>query len=154
MSSPEGYQPPKQGPRPIDPVTLRNRATCGGPLSRGQHVNCPQCWESLPGHDFSTRSNTGKAISKSRGDSRAWREAHPSERGDPKWYQESVLPGLQNVPLSRIMGACGVAKSTASAIRSGKQVPAERHWETLDRLSRPSPLVGENGHGTRDTTLP
>jgi hypothetical protein len=31
-------------------------------------------------------------------------------------------------------GACGVAKSTVSEIRSGKRVPAERHWEVLKAL--------------------
>jgi hypothetical protein len=51
-------------------------------------------------------------------------------------YLRDILPGLEGVTLSRIMEACGVAKSTASAIRSGTRVPKERHWEALSRLRR------------------
>lgn len=118
---------PKQRPRQDVKVTLRNCRTCGGPLSRDQHVNCPDCWESLAGQDFSTRKRRGEAIAKARGASSRWRVEHPNENGDPEWYWESVLPGLAGLPLSQIMEACGVAKSTASAIRSGKRLPAERH---------------------------
>jgi CRISPR-associated endonuclease Cas1 len=117
-------------------VTLSNCRSCGGPLSRGQHVNCPDCWERLSGQDFQTRSNRGKAISESKSESRKWREEHPTEERDPEEFRQSILPGLEGVPLSEIMRSCGVAKSTASAIRAGKLVPAERHWDILDQLSR------------------
>lgn len=127
---------PKQAPRKNREIDLRNCETCGGPLSRGQHVNCPRCWESKPGQDIHTRNQRGAAISESKRASREWRDAHPREERDVEWYRESVLPGLERVPLSRIAAACGVAKSTTSAVRSGKRVPAERHWATLACLSR------------------
>jgi hypothetical protein len=38
------------------------------------------------------------------------------------------------ITLCGIVKAFGVAKSTASAIRSGKRVPAVRHWEVLEAL--------------------
>ena len=125
---------PKQRPTKAVEVALRNCVECGGPLSRGSHVRCPQCWESLPGQDFQTRNQRGVAISEKKALERQWREAHPGERGDPEEYRRSILPGLEGVTLSQIMRACGVAKSTASVIRSGKLVPAQRHWEALGQI--------------------
>jgi hypothetical protein len=124
---------PKQRVKGEVKVPLRNCSTCGGQLLRGQHVNCPTCWSSTSGQDFYTRKKRGEAISRSREEERRWREKHPLRR-DPEVFQREVLPGLEGVPLSRIMVACGVAKSTASAIRSGNRVPMERHWEKLRSL--------------------
>jgi CRISPR-associated endonuclease Cas1 len=129
---------PKQAPRKNREIDLRNCETCGGPLSRGQHVNCPRCWESKPGQDIYTRNQRGAAISESKRASREWREAHPLEERDVEWYRRSVLPELEKVPLSVIVSACGVAKSTASAIRAGKSVPPERHWPALAVLGETS----------------
>lgn len=126
---------PKQRPRGEGRAALGNCRTCGGALSRGQHVHCPSCWESLPGQDIQTRKRRGQAIAESKREGRRWREEHPLVKRDPEEFRRSFLPGLQGVPLSKIMEACGVAKSTASAIRSGKRVPAERHWGTLRRIS-------------------
>ena len=127
---------PRQRPREGGEVALRNCRSCGGPLARGQHVNCPNCWEWQPGQDIQTRSKRGVAISESKVESRRWREEHPLEGRDPEEFRRSILPGLESVPLSRIMKTCGVAKSTASAIRSGKRVPAERHWGQLLTLGQ------------------
>ena len=124
----------KQRAKKESGVILRNCATCGGPLSRGQHVNCPTCWESLPGQDFSTRKQRGVAISQKKRENSQWREQNPAKM-NPGEFREKILPGLQEVPLLEIMAACGVAKSTASAIRSGKRAPIERHWEGLAELS-------------------
>jgi len=125
---------PKQRSRVEKGVTLSNCHSCGGPLSRGQHVNCPDCWESLSGQDIQTRKDRGRAISESKRVSREWREAHPLEERDPEKFRQSILPGLQGVSLSKIMQACDVSKSTASVIRSGKLVPAVRHWSRLAAL--------------------
>jgi CRISPR-associated endonuclease Cas1 len=121
----------KQQPRTEKRVTLGNCRTCGGPLSRGQQVNCPACWERQSGQDFLTRRQRGAAISKSKAESRKWRDEHPLQVKDREEFRRSILPGLQAVTLSAIMQTCGVAKSTASEIRAGKCVPAERHWESL-----------------------
>lgn len=37
---------------------------------------------------------------------------------------------------SEIMSACGVAKSTASMIRSGQLVPTLKHWTALEKAGR------------------
>jgi CRISPR-associated endonuclease Cas1 len=123
-----------QGPQESS-TSLRTCVDCGGRLSREQHQRCPTCWESLPGQDIQTRRRRGAAISESKREGRVWREEHPLERGDPEEFRRSILPGLQGVPLSEIMRACGVAKSTASAIRSGKRAPAVRHWRALGLIS-------------------
>jgi CRISPR-associated endonuclease Cas1 len=128
--------PAKQQRRTEKRVTLGNCRTCGGPLSRGQQVNCPACWERQSGQDFLTRSQRGAAISKSKAESRKWRAEHPGEGGDPEEFRQSILPGLHDVTLSEIMRACGVSKSTASTIRSGKTVPSERHWDQLIALKK------------------
>jgi CRISPR-associated endonuclease Cas1 len=128
--------PPKQRSTQSRELVLRTCQGCGGPLSRGQHVNCPTCWESKPDQEFSVRKRRGEAIAKSREVSRKWREEHPGQESDPEGFRMSILPGLQGVTLSEIMRACGVARSTASMIRSGKLVPTKRHWEALVQLTR------------------
>jgi CRISPR-associated endonuclease Cas1 len=131
---PRGPVAPKQSPRKGRGVDLRNCETCGGPLARGQHVRCPACWEGTAGQDIQTRRKRGAAISESKRASRKWKEEHPLEVRDVEWYRESILPTLKSVPLSTIMRACGVAKSTASRIRSGKSIAAERHWAVLSAV--------------------
>jgi hypothetical protein len=42
---------------------------------------------------------------------------------------------LAGVKLREIMDACGVAKSSASEIRSGRHLPALRHWPALAELA-------------------
>ena len=132
----------RESPRPKQRVKgsalppLANCVECGGPLARGSHVRCPQCWESHSDQDIQTRKRRGVAIAEARALEKKWRGEHPGEKGDPEVYRSEVLPGLAGVPLSRIMEVCGVAKSSASAIRSGKRVPHERHWGALEELSR------------------
>lgn len=121
---------PKQRVKGEVKVPSRYCSTCGGQLLRGQHVSCPTCWSSTSGQDFSTRKKRGEGISRAREEERRWREEHPL-KGDPDVYRREILPGLDGVKLSRIMDVCGVAKSTASAIRSGRRVPHERLWEAL-----------------------
>jgi hypothetical protein len=89
--------------------------------------------DSTSGQDFYTRRKRGEAISQSREKEKVWKEEH-TLRGDPEVYRREILPELERVTLSQIMGACGVAKSTASGIRSGKRVPSARHWEALRSL--------------------
>jgi CRISPR-associated endonuclease Cas1 len=129
---------PRQKPSGNSPTLTRNCVECGGPLSRTRHVRCPQCWESQFDQGINLRKRRGQAIAVAKGKEREWKEGHPGEKRDPKEYLGYILPGLKEVPLSRIMAACGVAKSTASAIRSGKLVPAERHWTELQQLSTSS----------------
>ena len=128
-------QTPKQRPSKSRELALCTCATCGGQLSRGQHVHCPKCWESQPGQEEQIRAKRGAAISNSKQVSKAWRESHPEGRVDLETYLTEILPMLQEVTLSTIMKACGVSKSTASTIRSGKFVPAERHLAALRNLS-------------------
>lgn len=80
------------------------------------------------------RAKRGGAISASKQASKRWQDEHPGKRGDPKVFRETILPGLATCRLSEIMEACGMPKSTASYVRSGKQIPAMRHWPALERL--------------------
>jgi hypothetical protein len=53
---------------------------------------------------------------------------------DQQWFADVILPGLAKVKLSEIMAACGLAKSTASMIRSGRHLAALRHWDALQKI--------------------
>lgn len=108
---------------------------CGGPLARGVHRRCSGCWDGQAGQDETTRQQRGKAIAEALAERTAWKAAHPEVTGDADWYRQVVLPGLATVKLATIIEAIGVAKSTASAIRSGRRLPALRHWTVLAELT-------------------
>lgn len=109
-------------------------ATCGGRLERERHKRCPTCWALQPGQSNETRAHRGRAIAATRAELESWKAAHPDAVADPSRFAEAVLPGATKVKLSEIMAACGVAKSTASMIRSGRYVPALRYWAALGAL--------------------
>ncbi len=89
-----------------------------------------------PGQRRQARQQRGQAIAATRAKLEAWRAEHADEQFDPEHYKRDILPGLATVPLPAIMAACGIAKATASTIRSGKRIPPARHWDALARLSR------------------
>jgi CRISPR-associated endonuclease Cas1 len=107
----------------------RNCVDCGKPVVRARHVRCPECWTSQPGQDDATRRRRGRAIAEARAKLEASKAQDRSL--DVGWDFEPIRAALAAIPLRRIMEACGVAKSTASAIRSGRHAPAHRHWMAL-----------------------
>jgi CRISPR-associated endonuclease Cas1 len=118
---------------------------CGGALARGRHLRCPDCWAAQPGQDQSTRARRGKAIAASRAELERWKAEHTNAKASDERFEEAILPGLAKVKLADIMAACGVAKSTASTIRSGQHIPARRHWNALEGLGgRAKPEDGNN----------
>jgi CRISPR-associated endonuclease Cas1 len=120
--------------QPMLPLTA-TCVECGGPLERDRHQRCPRCWATQPGQDGATRRHRGRAISASRAELERWRADHPGASSDPETFRRNIFPGLAHVRLTEIMTACGVAKSTASAIRAGARVPQLRHWEALASLA-------------------
>jgi hypothetical protein len=48
---------------------------------------------------------------------------------------EQVLPALNDVPLSKIERATGLANSSCSRIRRGNMTPHPRHWDALAALA-------------------
>jgi CRISPR-associated endonuclease Cas1 len=109
---------------------------CGGPVERKGHVRCQTCRSIARVQDEATRRKRGRAIAASRAELERWRREHPEPRPDPEVFRRDILPGLANVKLSEIVTACGVARSWASMIRSGRKVPALRHWAALADLAR------------------
>jgi hypothetical protein len=83
------------------------------------------------------RHRRGQAIAQARAEQKAW-----TDDGGPvdaaEW--ERIRATIATVPLSAIMTACGVSKSSASGFRSGKHRPHRRHWQALAALrsERPS----------------
>ncbi len=88
----------------------------------------------LPGFDAASRARRGQGIAATRAELERWRAEHPDTSADPEEFRQAILPGLARVKLREIMAACSVAKSTASMIRSGRHLPALRHWPALARL--------------------
>jgi CRISPR-associated endonuclease Cas1 len=107
---------------------------CGGPLARSQHLRCPHCWSSQPGQSDDVRRRRGSGIARTRAELERWKISHDHLEADPATFAP-IREGLVQVKLREIMGACQVSKSTASMIRSGKHVPAERHWGALMTLA-------------------
>jgi hypothetical protein len=61
--------------------------------------------------------------------------AAPAPRPNGKPDFERLRQKLQGTALPVIMAACKVSKATASGWRSGKHVPALRHWLALAHLA-------------------
>ena len=64
----------------------------------------------------------------------AWRAEHPHATARPEDFA-AIRAGLASVKLSDIMSALGVSKASASSWRSGRIVPALRHWPALAALA-------------------
>jgi hypothetical protein len=60
----------------------------------------------------------------------AW-DRDNGERPDPEAFRREILPGLQGVPLARIVVRTGLSIRYASLIRRGEKVPHPIHWEAL-----------------------
>jgi hypothetical protein len=110
-------------------------AECGHAIPGRFRRYCPSCGVLLPGFDAESRKRRGRAIASTRAELERWRAEHPDAQASPEEFQELILPGLSRVQLRQIMAALGCAKSTASMIRSGRHVPALRHWPALAGLA-------------------
>lgn len=63
-----------------------------------------------------------------------WKVEHPQAVAHPSEF-DPIRDALQKVTLREIMVATGASKPAASGWRSGRHVPALRHWPALARLS-------------------
>jgi len=97
----------------------------------------------IPGQDAESRVRRGRGIAATRTELERWRAEHPGAEADPEEFRAQILPALASVRLTAIMAAVGCAKSTASMIRSGRHVPALRHWASLAKLPQLAEVVGE-----------
>jgi len=112
-----------------------NCLRCGGQLSRSRHLYCETCQDDTPGHARETRRRRGQSIAATRAELERWKVEHPDDFADPQQFRDDILPGLANLRLRDIMTSCGISKASASTIRSGKHVPAHRHWAKLAALA-------------------
>lgn len=132
--------------RPPDPIPERAATLfatcvdCGGPLARSRHVRCPSCWEKQPGQSRESRRRRGRSIAMARSELEQWKAEHPHVRVTPEEFAP-IREGLANVPLADIIEATGCSRSAASQWRSGRYVPAQRHWTVLAELARARPRL-------------
>ena len=131
-------------------------ATCGGPLPNAKRQFCDDCLpdeeqEKLslfeqagpaalaqlraegrdPTVTADARHKLGLANSRRQLDAARWNAEH--DQPDNEMFRKEILPGLQDVPLSRIMEATGLSLRYCSQIRQG-YVPHPRHWGRLRHL--------------------
>ena len=108
---------------------------CGGPLTRPRHVRCEACWERQGGaQSREARRRRGRSIAMARSELDAWRAEHPHAKARPEDFA-AIRAGLRDVKLAEIMTTLGVSKASASSWRSGRIVPALRHWPALATLA-------------------
>ena len=125
--------------KPTSPQLFRTCERCGGQLDGGMSKRplrqrfCSRCYETMPGQAIEHRRRRGQGIAASREELERWRAEHPNAEADPADF-EPIRERLAKVTLRQIMEVTGVAKSTASMIRSGRHVPALRHWPLLAEL--------------------
>ncbi len=122
-------------PQPELPLPS-NCVECGGGLARDRHRSCPTCWATQPGQSENTRRRRGRGIAATRAELEAWKAEHPGATAQPEAF-EPIRLGLvsRKVLLKEIMATTGLAKSSASMLRSGRHVPALRHWPALAALA-------------------
>ena len=129
---------PVRRPTPAQPegaaTLFATCVDCGGPLARSRHVRCPACWERQPSQSREVRRRRGRSIAMARSELERWKAEHPHANAHPSAF-ERIREGLAAVTLRQIMAATGVSKATASGWRSGRHVPALRHWEALAELA-------------------
>jgi CRISPR-associated endonuclease Cas1 len=139
---------PTRRPAAVDPeraaTLFATCVTCGGPLARSRHVRCPSCWERQPGQSRDARRRRGRSIAMARSELDRWRAEHPHAKANPADFAP-VLDALASVKLSAIMAACAVSKATASGWRSGRRLPALRHWQGLAELGGVAVVDPETG---------
>ncbi len=129
---------PKRRPRAVDPedaaALFATCVDCGGPLARSRNVRCPSCWEKQPAQSREARRRRGRSIAMARSELERWKADHPHAMHRPEDFA-AIRAGLAGVTLREIAAATGMSKASASTWRSGRQVPALRHWAALAALA-------------------
>src|SRR5439155_23951778 len=87
-----------------------------------------------PATTSEARAKLSESMSKRGLDVAAWDREHGG-RPDPEVFRRDILPGLQGVPLARIVVRTGLSLRYASLIRRGERIPHPMHWEALQRMS-------------------
>ncbi len=82
----------------------------------------------------------GTTQSRRRQDELEWNRSDP-ELPDRREFVESILPGLRDLPLGKLIEATGLSLRYCSLVKRGLTVPHPRHWEALGRLA---------SHGTHE----
>ncbi len=142
---------PTRRPRAVAPekaaAGMARCLDCGGPLTRPRHVRCEACWERQGGaQSRDARRRRGRSIAMARSELDAWRAEHPHATADPAHFAP-IRAGLAGVKLAEIMATLGCSKASASSWRSGRVVPALRHWPALAVLAGvEAPAGGTDKH--------
>ena len=128
---------PVRRPAPAQPeraaTLFATCVDCGGPLARSRHVRCPACWERQPAQSREARRRRGRSIAMARSELERWKAEHPQAVAHPSEF-DPIRERMAGVTLRAIMAATGASKPAASGWRSGRHVPALRHWAALADL--------------------
>lgn len=132
--------------------------TCGDPLPSSDRLYCDECLPERrnelcaglaqagpaalarlrakgkdPAHAPDAKATVGTKNAQMQQAAAAWDEEHT--RPEANVFQTEILPGLQHLPLSILMGATGLSRKYCADIRQGR-VPHPRHWPALDALGK------------------
>ncbi len=154
-----GREPVRSGPRRVGPTPVRLQSacrTCGAELDDRGRRFCDDCLQEARAEHAATtfaeagpaalarmreagadptqtpqaRAKLSESMSRRGIDVAAWDREH-GEQPDPEVFRREILPGLQGVPLARIVVRTGLSLRYASLIRRGERVPHAMHWAAL-----------------------
>jgi hypothetical protein len=143
---------------PTTPPTPNTCGDCGLVLERRDRLYCDQCLSTrrlgrsenikaahkrlremrAAGDDPGSRRNIRRKIGASnRSRQQAimeWEASHGREFS-ADLFRSDILPGLQDVAVTRMAVATGLSIQYCSRIRSGRNVPHPMHWQALSELT-------------------
>lgn len=86
-----------------------------------------------PTHGGAAARHRAESLARRRQKAAEWERTN--RRPDPAEFTQTILPGLQDVPLSRMVEVTGLTVRYCSLIRRGLYVPHPRHWEALKSVA-------------------
>ena len=135
-------------------------ARCGGPLPHQKRIYCQPCEavfrqeqagragvrlapihiaRAQTGHDATHGGEAairrGSRNTQRKTELREWDEQH-GKLVDLSAFERDILPGIRNVPLSRLQRATGLSLRYVSQIRRGEKTPHPRHWAAIKASGR------------------
>lgn len=96
-----------------------------------------------PTHGGLAAHRRAESLARRRQEAAEWERTN--RRPDPAEFAQTILPGLQDAPLSRMVEVTGLTVKYCSLIRRGLYVPHPRHWEALKSLV----IFKEDLYGTK-----
>lgn len=165
-------------PKPPRPTLVAACRVCGVVLPSAKRSYCPECWRVArveapeawkasgaaalarlmaegrdPTHGGVAARRRAASLARRQQEAAEWERSN--RRPDPTEFAEGILPGLQDVPLSRMVEVTRLTVKYCSLIRRGVYVPHPRHWKILKSIATGSVHGDETSQATEtETSIP